>query len=60
MKPCKQPKADPTAEGAHARAIGRPKDACPYPAHTRERQAWLEGYDGLPWDDGAHHAAVAR
>lgn len=35
-------------QGAHARAIGRPKDACPYPAGSVERQEWLEGYDGAP------------
>lgn len=39
---------DPTAEGARARAQGRPKDACPYPAESRERTAWFEGYDGVP------------
>lgn len=35
-------------QGAHARAIGRPKDACPYPAGSVERREWLEGYDGAP------------
>ena len=40
------------SEGAHARAIGRPKDACPYPARSPERKAWLEGYDGTPSEDG--------
>ncbi len=40
------------AEGAHARAVGRPKDACPYPPDSRERTAWLEGYDGTPSEDG--------
>ncbi|MBX9932353.1 MAG: hypothetical protein K2Y56_12565 [Methylobacterium sp.] len=43
---------DPVAEGAHARAIGRPKDACPYPAGSAERSAWFEGYDGTPSDAG--------
>ena len=51
MKPCPQaaaearnkPMSDPVAEGAHARAVGRPKDACPYPAGSRERRAWFEG-----------------
>ena len=43
---------DPVAEGAHARAIGRPKDACPYPANSAERSAWFEGYDGTPSDAG--------
>jgi ribosome modulation factor len=40
------------AEGAHARAIGLPKDSCPYHANMPERQAWLDGYDGSPSDDG--------
>lgn len=39
---------DPIAEGARARAHGRPKDACPYPAESPERVEWLEGYDGMP------------
>ncbi|MDP4024245.1 Rmf/CrpP family protein [Methylobacterium sp. NEAU 140] len=39
---------DPIAEGARARAQGRPKDACPYPADSPERAAWLEAYDGTP------------
>ena len=39
---------DPIAEGARARTLGRPKDACPYPAESRERVEWLEGYDGMP------------
>ena len=43
-----QPSADPIAEGARARAHGRPKDSCPYPADSRERRAWMEGYDGIP------------
>lgn len=42
------PPADPIAEGARARAQGRPKDACPYPANSVARKAWLEGYDGAP------------
>lgn len=40
--------SDPIAEGARARAHGRPKDACPYPADSPERMAWLEAYDGIP------------
>ena len=40
------------SEGARARAAGRPKDACPYPAKSPERRAWIEGYDGTPWSDG--------
>jgi ribosome modulation factor len=42
------PLADPITEGAYARARGRPKDACPYPANSTARVAWLEGYDGVP------------
>ncbi|GEP12635.1 ribosome modulation factor [Methylobacterium gnaphalii] len=42
---------DPISEGAHARSLGRPKDACPYPAGTEERKSWLEGYDGAPADE---------
>ncbi|GJD34290.1 ribosome modulation factor [Methylobacterium aerolatum] len=42
------PNDDPLTEGARARAHGRPKDACPYPADSPERAAWLEAYDGLP------------
>lgn len=44
------PPADPIAEGARARAQGRPKDACPYPADSPARRAWIEGYDGAPAD----------
>ena len=44
------PPTDPIAEGARARAHGRPKDACPYPLDTAERTAWIEGYDGAPAD----------
>ncbi len=40
------------AEGAHARAIGLPKDSCPYDADMPERRAWMEGYDGTPNEDG--------
>ena len=43
---------DPIAEGARARAQGRPKDACPYPTESKERAAWLEGYDGVPASRG--------
>lgn len=46
------PAVEPIAEGAHAHAVGRPKDACPYPAGSAERAAWLEGYDGTPAEDG--------
>lgn len=42
---------DPVDEGAQARIHGRPKDACPYPAGSEARVAWLEGYDGMPLDE---------
>ncbi|WP_375463842.1 ribosome modulation factor [uncultured Methylobacterium sp.] len=44
------PPSDPISEGARARAHGRPKDACPYPAGSEAREAWLEGFDGTPAD----------
>ncbi|MCX4195370.1 hypothetical protein OMR07_07015 [Methylobacterium organophilum] len=39
-------------QGARARTMGRPRDACPYPADSRERRAWFEGFDGSVWDCG--------
>lgn len=42
------PPGDAVAEGAQARIRGRPKEACPYPADSRERTDWLAGYDGKP------------
>lgn len=47
-----KPPSDPITEGARARATGRPKDACPYPAGSAERALWLDGYDGTPSEDG--------
>lgn len=49
-----RPPADPISEGARARAQGRPKDACPHPANSPERAAWMEGYDGTPQDQATH------
>jgi ribosome modulation factor len=43
---------DVIKQGARARVLGRPRDACPYPAESRERRAWYEGYDGSTWDFG--------
>ncbi|MBY0295636.1 MAG: hypothetical protein K2X71_06300 [Methylobacterium sp.] len=40
------PAIDPTAEGARARQQGRPREACPYPLDSEEREEWMEGYDG--------------
>lgn len=40
--------SDPISAGARARAQGRPKDSCPHPAGSSEREAWMEGYDGAP------------
>ncbi len=39
-------------QGARARTVGRPRDACPYPADSRERRAWFEGFDGSAWGGG--------
>ncbi|OAH21877.1 hypothetical protein AX289_25460 [Methylorubrum populi] len=52
---------DVIKQGARARALGRPRDACPHPADSRERRAWYEGYDGSTWDfaDRVPHPAVA-
>lgn len=44
------PPGDPISKGARARAHGRLKDACPYPAGSEARRSWLEGYDGAPSD----------
>lgn len=52
MSPHKPDMGRVIAEGAQARAIGRPKDTCPYPADAPERRAWLDGYDGTPSEDG--------
>lgn len=40
-------------QGGRARTTGRPRDACPYPADSRERRAWFEGYDGSTWEISA-------
>lgn len=47
-------------QGARARTLGRPRDACPYSADSRERRAWYEGYDGSTSDRGMRvpHPAV--
>lgn len=44
------PPDDPITQGARARAHGRPKESCPYPAGSEARTSWLEGYDGSPRD----------
>ena len=54
---------DVIKQGARARNTGRPRDACPYPAESRERRAWYEGYDGSVWDLSMrvpHPAMVSR
>ncbi|WP_331315898.1 ribosome modulation factor [Methylobacterium mesophilicum] len=43
---------DINKQGARARTVGRPRYACPYPADSRERRAWFEGFDGSAWDCG--------
>jgi ribosome modulation factor len=35
------------AEGESARQDGTPRDHCPYPEQTEERELWLEG-----WSEG--------
>ena len=37
---------DATAEGARARAQGKPREACPYALDSEERHEWFDGYDG--------------
>ncbi|WP_084673957.1 ribosome modulation factor [Methylobacterium sp. WSM2598] len=37
---------DRTPEGVRARQHGKPRDACPYPLGSEEREEWLEGFDG--------------
>ncbi len=39
-----------TKEGMRMRTLGRPKDVCPYPLNSPEREAWMEGFDGEPSD----------
>ena len=54
---------DVIKQGSRARAHGRPRDACPHPADSRERRAWYEGYDGSTWDFAErvpHPTAVSR
>lgn len=46
--------------GARARAVGRPRDACPYPGDSRERRAWFEGYDGSCWEMASRMPHPAR
>ncbi len=54
---------DVIKQGARARTLGRPRDACPYPTNSRERRAWFEGYDGSTWDldtRAPHPASIPR
>ena len=41
---------DPIDQGAQARAHGRKRECCPYPAGSEEHEAWLEGFTGTPRD----------
>ena len=52
---------DVIMQGSRARVLGRPRDACPHPADSRERRAWYEGYDGSTWNfaERVPHPAVA-
>ena len=52
MADTRHSKIDPIEQGAQARIRGRPKDACPYPANSEDRAAWMEGYDGTPREEG--------
>lgn len=47
-------------QGARARVLGRPRDACPYPGDSRERRAWFEGYDGSSWEMASRMPHPAR
>lgn len=37
--------SDPLSQGNAARRARIGKDACPYPLGSRDREAWLEGYE---------------
>jgi ribosome modulation factor len=41
---------NPIDQGAQARAYGRKRECCPYPGGSEEREAWLEGFTGIPRD----------
>jgi ribosome modulation factor len=45
-----KPHADPIDQGAQARAYGRKREGCPYPAGSKEREVWLAGFTGIPRD----------
>lgn len=47
-------------QGSRARATGRTEDACPYPCDSRERRAWIEGYEGSSWAFGTMAPHPAR
>jgi ribosome modulation factor len=42
--------SDPIDQGAHVRTHGRKRECCPYRADSEKREAWLEGFAGIPRD----------
>ncbi|WP_200935851.1 Rmf/CrpP family protein [Methylobacterium sp. Leaf117] len=50
MSELPKPHVDPIDQGAQARAHGRKRECCPYPAGSEKREAWLEGFTGMPRD----------
>ncbi|TXN33553.1 hypothetical protein FV220_02105 [Methylobacterium sp. WL19] len=47
-------------QGSRARAEGYRKDASPFPEDSRERRAWMEGYEASSWAFGARVPHPAR
>lgn len=47
-------------QGSRARAAGHREDACPYPEDSRERRAWIKGYEASSWDFGTRVPHPAR
>ena len=44
----------PFDEGLDAKLLGKPRESCPYPEGTEERDKWLDGWDSgreLPQGD---------
>ena len=35
----------PFDEGLDAKLLGKPRESCPYPEGSEEREDWLEGWD---------------
>jgi hypothetical protein len=47
-------------QGARARAMGHRVDDCPYHGESRERRAWIEGYEASSWEFGTSVPHPAR